>query len=127
MRSQTRKTIKFLTLERKLFKFNYLFLPLPHYSIRLVTFAFQSFISLIRLEKGFRIFIKKFAKISKNFTSFTHSTHELFSKNFTSSTTLTTPNSQKKITSLCQPRETNYSRIFTSFRKGYLKKAMPVL
>ena len=33
----------------------------------------------------------------------------------------------KKITSLCQPRETKFSKNFTSFRKGYLKKAMPGL
>ena len=112
VRFQTRKNIKFRTLEQNLSNLNYLFLPLPQYSIRIVAYAFQSFISLIRLEKGFRFF-KKIAKFSKNFTSFTHSPHTLFSINFTSSTTLTTPNSQKNYMSL----PTTRNKIFEKFYK----------
>ena len=58
VRSQTRKTKKLITLEQKFIKVKLFFLPLPQYSIRIVTFAFESFISLIRLEKLFGILKK---------------------------------------------------------------------
>ena len=115
------KLLNFLHWNKHLSNLNYLFLALPQYSIRLVTSAFQSFISLIRLEKGFIIFKKKsqnYRKISQ--VILIHRTNFL-SKNFTSSNTLTTPNSQK-ITSLGQPRETKFSKNFTSYRQGHLKK-----
>ena len=89
--SDSAKLLNFLYWNKNLSNLNYLFLPLPQYSIRLVTFDFQSF---IRLEKRLRI-LKKIENFSENFTSFTHSPHQIFSRNFTSSTTLTTPNSQK--------------------------------
>ena len=53
------------------------------------------------------------AKISKNFTSFTHSPHQLFSKNFTSSNTLTTPISQKKLQVIANHKK--------KFRKNFRK------
>ena len=117
VRSQTRKTIKFLTLEQKLINFKLsFFLPSPQYSIRLVSFAFLSFISLIRLEKGFRI-LKKNSKFSKNFTSFTHSPHQLFSKNFLSSNTLTTPILQKNYKSLSTTKNKKFAKFSKNFRK----------
>ena len=64
---------------------------------------------------------QNFRKIFEKFHSFTPP--KFFSKNFTSFTTLTTPNYQKKITSRFQPRVLKFSRNFTSFRKGYIKKA----
>ena len=116
MRSQTRKTINFLTLERKFIKFKLSFSSLTSVFHRVSHFRFQSFISLIRLEKRSEL-CKKFAKISKKFASFTHSPHQLFSKNFTSSPTLTTPNSQKRLQVFANLEKQDFQEILQVFEK----------
>ena len=55
VRSQTRKTIRFYTLEQKFIKFKLSFSSLTSVIHQVSHFCFSSFISLIRLEKRFRI------------------------------------------------------------------------
>ena len=102
MRSQTRKTIKFLTLEQNLIKFKLSFSSLSSVFHQVSHFRFPSFISLIRLEIWLRIFRKNSAKFSKIFT---HSPPQLYSEKFKSSTTLTTSFSQKNYKSLPTTRK----------------------
>ena len=97
---------------------NYLFLPSPQYSIRLATFAFQSFINLIRLEKDSEL--KKSCKIFEKFDSFTaptffqkfykfrHSHNTKFTKNYNSF-------------------PTTRNKVFEKFYLGHLRKALPAL
>ena len=104
VRCQTLKTIEFLKLEPELIKFKLSFSPWPQYSIMLATFSFQSFIILIRVERGFRKVLKKYQNFEK--VSLIHRT------NFFTKILLVPPLSQHKIKkqniSLCQPGETKY-------------------
>ena len=84
VRSQTRKTIKFHTLEQKLIKFKLSFSSL--------TSVFHHSSHSFTAPNFFQTFYK-----------FHHSHNTKFTK---------------KITSLCQPRETKFSKILQGFDKG---------
>ena len=80
MLSQTLKN-NFLRLGQKVIKLAQNFSSINSVLHQVIHFCIQSFFSLIKLEKGFRI-LKKITKFLKIFTSVTHSPH-LLSKNFT--------------------------------------------
>ena len=124
VRSQTRKTLKLLTLEKTYPIKTTFFLPLHQHSTRLVTFAFQSFITLIRLEK-----VSEFLKKSQNFrkilqVSLIHRTN--FFRNFYKFHHSHNTGFTKKYKSLPITRNKIFEKIHKlSTRKP--KKAVPVL
>ena len=94
-------------MEPELIKFKLSFSPWTQYSIMLVTFSFQSFIILIRVERGFRKVFKK----NQNFEKVLQ-VSLINRTNFFTKALLVPPLSQHKINkkniSLCQPGETKY-------------------
>ena len=107
--SDSAKLLNFLYWNKNLSNLNYFFLLLPQYSIRLVTFDFQSFIGL---EKRLRI-LKKNRKVFKKFYKF----HSFATPNFFQKFYKFHHSHNTKFTKKYKSLPTTRNKIFAKFYK----------